>query len=84
MQQQNPQIGREASTVNPVVMECNDGFLNDIRGMHVTEQDAQDAIEDAREQFEEGAVGAGRGMSCYHIKGGIGSSSRILTLDGHD
>ena len=84
MQQQNPQIGREASTVNPVVMECNDGFLNDIRGMHVTEQDAQDAIEDAREQFEEGAVGAGRGMSCYHIKGGIGSSSRILTLDGND
>ena len=78
----NPDIGVTTGTVNALVMECNDGYLNDIRGMHVTEADVVSAIEAASEDFEEGSVGAGRGMSCYGLKGGIGSSSRTLEIDG--
>lgn len=78
----NPDIGVTTGTVNALVMECNDGYLNDIRGMHVTGADVVSAIEGADEDFEEGAVGAGRGMSCYGLKGGIGSSSRVLDIDG--
>ena len=75
----NPEIGLEsAGTVNPVVFECNDGFLNDIRGRHVRPEHVRQAIETASADFAQGAVGAGRGMSCYHFKGGIGSASRSL------
>ena len=42
---QNPEIGRTTSTVNPVVMECNDGYLSDIQAMAVSEADAEAAIE---------------------------------------
>jgi D-aminopeptidase len=77
----NPQIGRRTSTVNPVVCECNDGYLSDIQAMAVTEADAVMAIEAAQAQFEVGAVGAGAGMSCFGFKGGIGSASRLVTLD---
>ncbi|SDR62380.1 D-aminopeptidase [Rhizobiales bacterium GAS191] len=80
----NPQIGRRTSTVNPVVCECNDGYLSDIQAMAVTEADAIAAIAAAQEEFELGAVGAGAGMSCFGFKGGIGSSSRRLVLDGAD
>ena len=80
----NPTIGRRTSTVNPVVFECNDGFLSDIQAMAVTEQDALAAVEAATPDFALGAVGAGTGMSCFGFKGGIGSSSRRLTLDGAD
>jgi D-aminopeptidase len=76
----NPAIGRQTSTVNPVVLECNDGYLNDIQAMAVTEAHAQDAIEAANDAFAVGAVGAGTGMSCFGLKGGIGSASRRLTL----
>lgn len=75
-------IGDTTSTVNPVVMECNDGVINDIRGFHVTEDDCLKALENAGDIFEEGAVGAGRGMICYSLKGGIGSSSRVLEING--
>ena len=68
----NPDIGRETGTVNPVVCECNDGFLNDIRGFAVREEHVLRALASASEDFEEGAVGAGRGMSCHQLKGGIG------------
>lgn len=80
MLEHNKDIGLTTGTVNPVVCECNDGYLNDIRGMHVTEEDVRYAIEHAAEDFEEGAVGAGTGMSCYGLKGGIGSASRIIDL----
>lgn len=76
----NPGIGREAGTVNPVVMECNDGYLSDIRGMHVGEGHVRQAAEAASESFEEGSVGAGRGMRCHGLKGGIGSSSRVFRV----
>jgi len=80
----NPDIGATTGTVNALVLECNDGYLNDIRGMHVTEADVLSAIASASDDFEEGAVGAGRGMSCYGLKGGIGSASRTLDIDGKD
>jgi D-aminopeptidase len=78
----NPEIGRQTSTVNPVVLECNDGYLSDIQAMAVTEAHADAAIEAAAEEFDVGAVGAGTGMSCFGLKGGIGSASRRLRLDG--
>ena len=78
----NDQIGRAESTVNPVILECNDGYLNDIRGLHVTEDHVFAALDAADTTFALGAVGAGRGMSCYHLKGGIGSASRVVELDG--
>jgi D-aminopeptidase len=78
----DPEIGRRTSTVNPVVLECNDGTLNDIQAMAVTEAHAEAAIASAGEGFEVGAVGAGTGMSCFGLKGGIGSASRRLRLDG--
>ncbi len=83
MMEQNPEIGGKDGTVNPLVFECNDGGLSDIRGLHVKEAHVKEAIENAAEAFEEGAVGAGRGMSCFGLKGGIGSASRRVTLDGN-
>lgn len=81
MLEQNPDIGVTTCTVNGVVTECNDGELNDIRGMHLTEADVRKALETAGEKFEEGAVGSGTGMICMGMKGGIGSASRIVEID---
>lgn len=81
MLKENEDIGVTTGTVNPVVCECNDGYLNDIRGLHVKEEDVFDAIENAEINFKEGDIGAGTGMSCYQLKGGIGSASRVLKLD---
>ena len=81
MLDQNPDIGDTTGTVNCIVTECNDWLLNDIRGLHVAEQHAIDAILLASENFEEGAVGSGTGMRCMGLKGGIGSSSRVLEID---
>lgn len=77
-----PDICETTGSVNPVVCECNDSGLNDIRGLHVTEADVLAALADCRADFAEGAVGAGRGMRCHGLKGGIGSASRALELDG--
>ena len=79
---QNEDIGRTTGTVNPLVCECNDGFLNDIRGLHVREEHIFQAIYAAEADFDEGAVGAGTGMCCLGFKGGIGSASRVVTLEG--
>ena len=79
---QNPDICETTGSVNPVVCECNDSGLNDIRGLHVTEQNVFDALADCKADFAEGAVGAGRGMRCHGLKGGIGSASRVVELDG--
>lgn len=83
MLERNEDIGVKTGTVNPIIMECNDGHLNDIRGLHVTRAHARAALEAAAETFEEGAVGAGAGMSCYSLKGGIGSASRKFSLYGN-
>ena len=84
MLEQNEEIGVTTGTVNCVVTECNDGELNDIRGQHVKAEHVRAALGNASENFEEGAVGAGTGMICMGLKGGIGSASRIVKLDEHD
>lgn len=76
----SPEIGREWATVNPLVLECNDGYLNDIQAMAVSEADYFSAYEAANVTFAQGAVGAGRGMSCFSFKGGIGSASRVAQV----
>ncbi|CAE6864197.1 P1 family peptidase [Paraburkholderia domus] len=78
----NPQIGREWSTVNPLVFECNDGYLNDIQALAVSEQHYNDACDAASVDVASGSVGAGRGMSCFDLKGGIGNASRVIDVAG--
>ncbi|HET8554849.1 MAG TPA: P1 family peptidase, partial [Rhodanobacteraceae bacterium] len=69
----------DVRSVNPVVGETNDGYLNDIRGRHVTKQDVLDAIASAKSgKVEQGDVGAGTGTIALGFKGGIGTSSRKL------
>lgn len=76
---ENPQIGITSSTVNPVVGECSDAYLNDIQGRHVTEEHVLAAIDCAAGGLvPEGAVGAGTGMVTFGFKGGIGTASRVL------
>jgi len=66
-------------SVNAVVGETNDGYLNDIRGMHISAQDVITTIESATSDgMTEGNCGAGTGTSCFGWKGGIGTSSRKL------
>ena len=74
-QPENKNIG----SVNPVVGETNDGYLNDIRERHVKEKHVLDAINKAKTGIvSEGNVGAGTGTICFGYKGGIGTSSRVL------
>jgi D-aminopeptidase len=73
----HPRIGREWPTVNPLVFECNDGYLNDIRALAVDEAHYAEALATASADFAQGSVGAGRGMSAFELKGGIGSASRL-------
>jgi D-aminopeptidase len=69
----------EVRSVNAVVGETNDGWLNDIRGRHVTENDVLKAIEAAKGGgVAEGNVGAGTGTVAFNFKGGVGTSSRVL------
>jgi D-aminopeptidase len=64
----------------PVVAETWDGYLNDINGFHVTAEDAIHALDAAHGgAVEEGNVGGGTGMICNEFKGGIGTSSRVVT-----
>ncbi|MCI6692264.1 MAG: P1 family peptidase [Clostridium sp.] len=84
MLKDNPDIGVDTGTINAIVGECNDGYLNDIRKCAITEEDVYEAIENATIDFDLGSVGAGRGMSCFEMKGGIGSASRIVELDGQE
>ncbi|HEY3612785.1 MAG TPA: P1 family peptidase [Gaiellales bacterium] len=61
----------------PVAAETWDGYLNDINGRHVTREVALAALDGARGgPLEEGSVGGGTGMNCYHFKGGSGTASR--------
>ncbi|MBS0342882.1 MAG: P1 family peptidase [Proteobacteria bacterium] len=83
----NPECGRSLPTVNPLVFECNDGYLNDIQRMAVREVHYSHAEADARKLVpldgalvQQGSVGAGRGMSCFGLKGGIGTASRRVEM----
>ncbi len=73
---QHTEIGRDWPTVNPLVLECNDGYLNDAQAFAVQAEHLAAAAADARLDFAQGSVGAGRGMSAFGLKGGIGSASR--------
>ena len=69
----------EVRSVNPVVGETNDGFLNDIRSFQVRKEHVLEALSNAKSgMVEEGSVGAGTGTVCFGWKGGIGTSSRVL------
>jgi len=80
--ERDPHAGID-DAVMPVVGECDDGFLNDPRGVHVLPEHVHQALESASAgPVAEGAVGAGTGMSCFDFKGGIGTSSRVVELYG--
>src|ERR1022692_3949787 len=67
----------------PVAAETWDGYLNDINGHHVTEQSVIDALDSAvAGPVDEGSVGGGTGMNCYHFKGGSGTASRLVSYAG--
>ncbi len=65
----------------PVVAETYDGFLNDIYGFHVKEENAFEALDSAKSGFlKEGNIGGGTGMMCLGFKGGTGTASRIVKI----
>jgi D-aminopeptidase len=69
----------DVQSINPLVGETNDGYLNDIRGRHITPEDVFAAIKNAHGgSVEEGSVGAGTGTVAFGWKGGIGTASRRL------
>jgi D-aminopeptidase len=64
-------------SINPLVGETNDGYLNDIRSRHISADAVLSAIRNAKTgPVEQGAVGAGTGTVAFGFKGGIGTSSR--------
>src|SRR2546430_16882706 len=76
----DPRVGVD-DVVIPVVGECDDSWLSDARVAHVQPDDVGRAVAEATAEFEQGAVGAGAGMSCFDWKGGIGAASR--RVGGH-
>jgi D-aminopeptidase len=69
----------QVRSINPIVAETNDGFLNDIRGRHVGRDEVFAAIRSAKDGVvEEGSVGAGTGAVAFGWKGGVGTSSRVV------
>lgn len=75
----NQKGNENVRSVNPVVGETNDGYLNDIRGRHIKKEHVLQALANAKAGVvEEGNVGAGTGTVCFNFKGGIGTSSRKL------
>ncbi len=81
--QSNPEIGRSQATVNPLVLECNDGRVNDIRTLGVTEELANDAIAAAaKSPVTQGTIGAGTGMQTFGLAGAVGSASRSVDVAG--
>lgn len=77
-----PKMGDGDDVVLPVVGECDDSFLNDQQGRHVSTADVIRAIDGASSgPVAEGAVGAGTGMVAFRFKGGIGTASRKLSKE---
>ena len=69
----------QVQSINPLVAETNDGYLNDIRGRHISRDDVFKAIKEAKSgAVDEGCVGAGTGTVAFGFKGGIGTASRKL------
>ncbi|MBB2479554.1 P1 family peptidase [Bacillus sp. APMAM] len=85
MLQENPEIGDTTSSINIVVGECNDSYLNTARIMAVTPEHAIEAIKAASgDKVQEGAVGAGTGTMCFGYKGGIGCASRVVPFNENE
>ncbi len=91
--EQNPYIGlgfaatgrQGYASVNPVVGETSDGFLSDMQARPIGLAEVRAALADAATGLvAEGAVGAGTGTSCYGWKGGIGTASRVLEVQGQN
>lgn len=79
MLEQSEEIGDSTSSINIVVGECNDSYLNSMRLQAVRPEHAIEAIHHAKSGLiEEGAIGAGKGMVCFGYKGGIGTASRLV------
>ena len=70
----------EMFSINPIITECNDCSINNIHKRAVEKEHLYKAVESAVEDFQMGDIGAGRGMICHGMKGGIGSASRILEI----
>ncbi|MGY0692667.1 DmpA family aminopeptidase [Virgibacillus sp. FSP13] len=82
MLEENKEIGDSASSINIVVGECNDSYLNSMRLQSVKPEHAIQAIKHAKSApVTEGSVGAGKGMVCFGYKGGIGTASRVVRVD---
>lgn len=81
---ESPEIGvTTAGTVNVVVGETNDGYLNDIQGRHVRQEHVLSAIASGHGgPVAEGGIGAGTGTTCFGWKGGIGTASRVVPAEG--
>jgi D-aminopeptidase len=80
----HPGIARTTTSVNPLVFECSDAYLSDMQALAVTEAHYNAAFAAATAAFARGSIGAGRGMSCFGLKGGIGTASRIAAIAGRD
>ena len=76
--EQNPNV----TSINSIVMECNDGYLNDSRDKPLGKNHLLKTFENRKKEFKQGDFGAGAGMTCHGFKGGIGSSSRIINING--
>ncbi len=80
--QQCAKDGVHIRSINPLVGECNDGTLGNNHRRLVGQAEVFAAIDAASADFAEGDVGAGSGMICHELKGGIGSASRLITFGG--
>ena len=83
----DPRMGVDDALM-PVVGECDDGGLNNTRRQQIEPEDVRRALADAsgpeRGAVPAGVVGAGTGMICFELKGGIGSASRLVRIGGQD
>ncbi|MEN1969240.1 P1 family peptidase [Lentibacillus sp. N15] len=83
MLETNKEVGDSTSSINIVVGECNDSYLNSMRLQAVKPEHAIQAIKNATTgPVEQGAAGAGKGMVCFGYKGGIGTASRMICAEG--
>jgi len=78
----HPAIARTTTSVNPLVFECSDAYLSDMQALAVHEPHYVEALASATADFARGSIGAGRGMSCFGLKGGIGTASRVVAIAG--
>jgi D-aminopeptidase len=85
MLEENAGIGDQDEVILPIVGECDDSYLNDIRGRHVRREHVLESIKRASKEVAEGSTGSGTGMSALGFKAGIGTASRRLAVSsgGH-